>query len=52
MTKEEMEYLLSLLRTMKADILSYKALGVKVPGDEEKTLSRIEDKIEYLIASS
>jgi hypothetical protein len=50
LTKNEVEFLISLVRSLKSDLISYKAVGVKVPEAEHKKVSKIEKRLEVQLA--
>lgn len=48
--KKELEFLLSLLRSVKSDYSSSRAVGVKIPEREEKMVNKLEQKFEKFVA--
>lgn len=50
LTKGEVEFLISLVRSLKSELVSFKAVGVKVPETEHKKVSIIEKRLEAQLA--
>lgn len=50
LTKSEYEFLISLVRSLKSELISVKAVGMKIPEDEQKKVSRIEKRLEVQLA--
>lgn len=50
LTKREVEFLISLVRTLKSELISFKAVGMKVPETEHDKVSRIERRLEVQLA--
>jgi len=49
-TKGEVEFLISLVRSLKSDLVSFKAVGVRIPETEHRKVSRIEKRLESQLA--
>lgn len=50
LTKNEVQFLIDLVRSLKSEFISIKAVGVKVPEAEQQRVSRIEKRLEVQLA--
>jgi len=46
LTREEYEFLISLVRSLKSQLISVKAVGMRIPAAEQTKVSRIEKRLE------